>query len=350
MKKLLLLFIVIFLVSNCETPPPTPPTFVKPKPLNTKKSLTAIAFGSCNKHNFPQPIWTSVVQNQPDLWIWLGDIIYGDTENMDTLKKKYDAQKSNPAYHQLQKTCPVIGIWDDHDYGENDGDKNYPKKEESKTLLMDFLDVPNKTIVRKREAAYQVYTFGKKDKKVKIILLDGRYFRDELTKDYSNKYRYLPNEDGDVLGEAQWKRLNQELSDTSVALNIIGCGIQMIAKDHGYEKWANFPKARKRLFDLLEEKKPKGVLLLSGDRHIAEISRIELEGLPYDLYDITSSGLTHSWDDIGEEYNELRVDDKMTGEKNFGLLKIDWNSTPLKVNVEIRGLENKVHFKQEIQF
>ncbi len=146
----------------------------------------------------------------------------------------------------------------------------------------------------------------------------------------------------------QW--LSQELSDSSIVLNIIGCGIQIIPKDHRFEKWANFPKARKRLFDLLEAKQLKGVILLSGDRHIAEVSKTKLDSLPYDLYDITSSGLTHSWETIGEEYNELRVDDKMTGQKNFGILKIDWNAKPLQVNIEIRGLENKLHFAQEILF
>ena len=323
MKRFVFYFVTILLISSGKY---AQPNIIKPKPLTPKKTLTTIAFGSCNKHNLPQPIWEFVVQNQPDLWIWLGDNIYGDTENMDTLKKKYNAQKSNFEYQKLVKTCPVIGIWDDHDYGTNDGDKNYPKKVESKALMLDFLDVPKKAEVRKRKGAYQSYTFGKKKEKVKIILLDGRYFRDELTKDDSKKKRYIPNETGDVLGETQWQWLSQELSDTSIALNIIGCGIQMIPKDHRFEKWANFPKARKRLFNLLEAKQPKGVVLLSGDRHIAEISKIKLEGLPYDLYDITSSGLTSSWEDIGEEYNELRVDDKMTGQKNFGIIKIDWNA------------------------
>jgi alkaline phosphatase D len=347
MERQTIFFIIIILISSCKT---TPPTIVKSKPPNTKKSLTTIAFGSCNKHNMAQPMWEFVAQNQPDLWIWLGDIVYGDTENMDTLKNKYDAQKSNKEYQKLLKSCPVIGVWDDHDYGANDGDKNYPKKKESKALLMDFLDVPEKATVRKREGVYQSYTFGENEKKIEIILLDGRYFRDELSKDDSGENRYLPNETGDVLGEAQWKWLSQELSDTSIALYIIGCGIQMIPRDHRYEKWANFPQARQHLFDLLEEKKPKGVVLLSGDRHIAEVSKIKLDSLPYDLYDITASGLTHSWEDIGTEFNELRVDDKMTGEKNFGVLKIDWKAQPLKIYIEIRGLENKLHFGQEIQF
>ena len=347
MKRLILFFAAVVLISNCKT---ASPEIVHSKPLKNKKTISTIAFGSCNKQHLDQPIWDFVVQNKPDLWIWLGDNIYGDTKNMETLKKKYDTQKLNPDYQKLLKLCPVVGIWDDHDYGTNDGDKNYPKKKESKALMLDFLGVPENAKVRSREGAYQSYTIGKKGKKVKIILLDGRYFRDELTKDDSKNKRYLPNKTGDILGEAQWQWLSEELSDTTIALNIIGCGIQFLPKDHRFEKWANFPQARQRLFELLIKKQPRGVILLSGDRHIAEISKIKLEGLPYDLFDITSSGLNRSWEDIGEEYNELRVDDKMTGQRNFGLLKIDWNSEPLKVMVEIRGLENKLHFDQEIRF
>ncbi len=347
MTRVSVLFVFIILISGCN---PSQPTFAKPKPLKTNKTLSTIAFGSCNKQYLPQPIWEFVTQNKPDLWIWLGDNIYGDTENMDTLKKKYDLQKSNQEYQKLIRTCPIIGIWDDHDYGTNDGDKNYPKKAESRDLMLDFLDVSKKAPIRKREGAYQAYTFGKKEKKVKVILLDGRYFRDELTKDNSKKKRYLPNETGDVLGETQWQWLADQLSDKSINLYLIGCGIQMIPKDHRFEKWANFPRARQRLFDLLQEKQPKGVILLSGDRHIAEISKIKLDGLPYDLYDITSSGLNRSWENIGEEFNQYRVDNKMIGQKNFGLLKIDWNAQPLKVKVEIRGLQNKLHFDQEIDF
>lgn len=30
-----------------------------------------------SKHDKPQPLWDSVLEQKPDLWIWLGDGKYG---------------------------------------------------------------------------------------------------------------------------------------------------------------------------------------------------------------------------------------------------------------------------------
>jgi alkaline phosphatase D len=341
--KNLLLILSILLFSTCQFQRTIEPT------ISNDTLLETIAFGSCNKENSPQPLWQYIIENEPDLWVWTGDNVYGDTEDMQVLKQKYDLQKNNPEYQKLLNTCPVVGIWDDHDYGVNDGDKHYPKKDESKNLMFDFLEVATDNEARTRSGTYQAYSFGETNKMVKVILLDARYFRDELRKE-GTPYHYVPNDTGDVLGEAQWTWLENELSDKSINLTVIACGIQFLAKDHRFEKWANFPNARQRLFDLLEEKQPNATILLSGDRHIAEISKIKLDNLPYDLYDITSSGLTHSYEAVGNELNQLRVDNKLSGQKNFGLLKINWNTSPLKIKVEIRGLNNQLIFDQDIEF
>jgi len=347
MKKLLLLSTIIFLFSACQR---TNIQEVKLLPIDASKTLTTIAFGSCNKEYEPQPLWSQIIKHQPNLWIWTGDNIYGDTEDMNEMKQKYELQNANKEYQSLLEIAPIIGIWDDHDYGANDGDKDYSKKKESRDLMFDFLGVSTDNVARNREGAYQSYSFGENGQQVKIILLDARYFRDELAKDTVSEQRYIPNATGDVLGETQWNWLNTELGDTSTDLFIIACGIQFIAKDHYFEKWANFPMARNRLFKLLEDQQPKAALLLSGDRHIAEISKIKLDGLPYDLFDITSSGLTHSYEKVNNEINEYRVDDKLSGQKNFGILRIDWSKQPLKVKAEVRGENNNIIFDQEIVF
>ena len=281
-------------------------------------------------------MWPFVLQNKPQLWIWLGDNIYGDTEDMSLMKQKYDLQKSNPDYKKLRSTCPVIGIWDDHDYGLNDGGKEYTKRAESQQRMLEFLDEPTGSPRWKREGAYASYVYGEKDRQVKVILLDGRYFRDELKK---QDKAIVPNATGDVLGETQWEWLKKELTDSPAAIHLIGCGIQMLPEEHPFEKWANFPKARQRLLDLLQSTKPRGVLLLSGDRHIAEVSRIQLRDYPYPIYEVTSSGLTHSYSAVGSEPNRYRVGEVVT-QLNFGLMEIDWKAKPLKVNVQIKGLNN----------
>ena len=298
------------------------------------EAFDVVAFGSCNRSNQDQPLWTDILKAQPDLWVWLGDNIYGDSEDMDVLKAKYDRQFSHPGYTRVREYCDVIGIWDDHDYGVNDGGSEYPMRRESRDLLFRFLEVPESNEAWQREGAYQSYTYALNDEaNVKFILLDARYFRDPISK---KNGAYQPNPDGTILGSAQWTWLEEQLSDGDVDLYVIGSGIQVLPTQHKYEKWANFPKERQRLFDLIVEKQPKGVLFLSGDRHIGEITSVEVEGLDYPLVDITSSGLTHSWNSFPGEPNENRQG-KVVTSLNFGVLHLDLSEDEVRVKAEIRG-------------
>ncbi len=133
--------------------------------LPEHKNVTTLAFGSCSDQKRPQPLWDDILQQQPQVWIWLGDNIYGDSENMDTLKAKYTRQKSNADYGKLRSTASVIGIWDDHDYGVNDGGKEYPRRKESQQLMLDFLDVPALSPCADRKELTRYILMAAKDKK-----------------------------------------------------------------------------------------------------------------------------------------------------------------------------------------
>lgn len=308
--------------------------------------LSSIAFGSCNRENKPQPMWEYILQNKPQLWIWLGDNIYGDSDTMHVLKSKYEIQKNNPGYQKLRAAMPVIGIWDDHDYGRNDAGREYVYKKESQELMLDFLGEPADSPRRKQDGAYMSYTYGPAGKQVKVILLDARYFRDSLQK---KDKAYLVNQTGDILGEAQWNWLEDELKNSKADIHLIGSGIQIIPEEHIYEKWANFPKARQRLFNLIASTKAKGVVLLSGDRHIAEISKYTLPGLAYPLYEVTASGLTHSATQNTGEPNRYRAG-KLVTVLNFGLMEIDWNQKPIQVSLVIKGLHNEILLKETVKY
>lgn len=307
------------------------------RPLDTTASISVLAFGSCNKMDKPQTMFSEIAANKPDVFIWLGDIIYADTNNMTALAAHYRRLKVNPEYKKLREKSQIIGIYDDHDYGANNAGKGLPNKAASKKCLLDFLDVPKNALVRKREGAYQSYLFGKGQQRIKIIVLDTRYFRDTLIS-------RIPNLDGDILGEAQWQWLERELRNSPANLNILCSSIQVIADDHRHDKWGNFPNARKRLLTMISHVRPKNLLILSGDRHMAEISKLDLQGLSYPLYDFTSSGLTHMRSGSSET-NHFR-EGKLVIQRNFGLLKIRWEGPVPIVTMEVRGLQKL--FEQNI--
>lgn len=327
---------LLFGFTACKKEAPIAETESLEKPLST------IAFGSCNHEYDEQPLWNPIISHQPDLWIWLGDNIYGDTDSMPLLKAKYDHQNTIPDYQKLKAIAPIIGIWDDHDFGKNDAGKEYRFRNESRDLMYDFLDVPKDSPLRQKEGAYGAYEYGPEGQKVKVILLDARYFRDSLAK---QDKAYLMNETGTMLGDTQWQWLEKELQANTAQITVIGSGIQVLSKEHQFEKWANFPNEREKLLKLLETYKVNGAILLSGDRHIAEISKIDIPGILHPVYDVTSSGLTHTWKNYQEEVNSLRVGN-LIAKLNFGLIGLDWKENEVEVSLEVRGVADSLYLEE----
>lgn len=319
---------------------------ISPAVLVAQDQINTIAFGSCSRQESDDQLWTEVLQAKPDLWIWLGDNIYADTEDMAVMKAKYDLQKGRETYQQLLKSTQVIGTWDDHDYGKNDAGKEYPMKTESKKLFLEFMDVPKDDPVWNHEGVYSAYDFGEGKKKVKVILLDTRSFRDSLKKSTEKNGLYIQNPDGDVLGEAQWRWLERELKNSKAMVHIIVSSIQFIPHEHKFEKWMNFPAARQRMISLLQKYAPRNTCIISGDRHFSEISEMEIDGWKSPLYDVTSSSLTSPWKNA-QENNSLRVG-QLVAERNFGILKIDWTKPKPTVDVEIRGKDNQLFLSERI--
>ena len=126
--------------------------------VETRTPLTRIAFGSCNDQTAPQPLWGPIRATNPDLWVWMGDNIYGDTSRMAALDSMYARQKRHPGYRALRESTRVIGTWDDHDYGANDAGRSYPKRDSSQMKLLDFLGVPKDDPRRDREGVYSAHT------------------------------------------------------------------------------------------------------------------------------------------------------------------------------------------------
>ncbi len=317
---------------------------------------TVIAFGSCNDEDEPQEMWKEIIAQKPSLWIWGGDNVYADDgEDLKKLNQRYLKQKSNSDYQSLIKNCLITGTWDDHDYGTNDGGRFFSKRIENKKPILEFIGFAKTNPVWNHAGVYNSTTIVSGNQKIKIINLDTRSFRDTTYKVYSvdsvskkSTYRFHINREGDILGTEQWRWLENELNENGIGLFIINSSIQVIAKDHRFEKWDNFPLARQRLFRLIEASH-KNVFIISGDRHMAEFSQIQLPKLSYPLVDFTSSGLTHTWSEFWEEKNNHRVGTQVI-QKTFGLIKVAWlGSTPM-VTLQIRGLGGVNYGEQKIQF
>ncbi|UCE93844.1 MAG: alkaline phosphatase family protein [Flavobacteriaceae bacterium] len=298
-----------------------------------------LAFGSCNNQNLPNPLWEPIMKHNPDLFIWGGDIIYSDTHDMKFMRSNYNRLKNDSAYVRFREKIKIMGVWDDHDYGLDDGGVHYSKKDSAQQLFLDFLDVDENSPRREQQGIYHSKVFRVGESSVKVLMLDTRYFRSDLKKDPSGKKRYVPTQKTEttILGEKQWTWLQNELENSSSQFNIIVSSIQFLSKEHGFETWGNMPHEVNKMMNLIKTSQARGVILLSGDRHIAEISKARIENSEIDLIDVTSSGMTHSYDSFTSEPNPYRVGNVIS-EKNFGILY--FNIKKNQITIEIRGEEN----------
>jgi len=338
--------IVLFLAGCRPVAPPSSPYIA----LDETATLDVIAFGSCARQTKPQPIWDAVLASAPDLFVFLGDNVYGDTTDMNELRRAYALLAAQPGFQRLRATTPVVATWDDHDYGLNDVGGDYPAKYGSREVFLDFWGEPPDSERRLRNGGiYTAYTFGPADRRVQVILLDTRWDRSPLIRVSDEEYRqrrvhnigpYTANPDpaARLLGEDQWQWLEAQLRQPAV-LRIIATSIPFVQEGTGWEIWANFPAERNRLLRLLAETRASGVLFITGDTHRAQFSRLET-GTPYPLWEVNSSGLTENVDPNRVAPDVNRFGDYFVGD-NFGLIRIDWHAQDPTLTLEIRDVENR---------
>jgi len=301
-----------------------------PQQPSSPASIQRISFGSCIRQDEPQPIWDAVIAAEPEVFVLLGDNIYGDSEDPEVLRRKWAQLAAQPGYQALRASSRVLATWDDHDYGLNDAGAEYTARVQSQQAFLDFLGVPEASPRRGRAGIHHSEVFGEPGRRVQVILLDTRYHRSRLDRQperLAGRGPYAPSNDPDrtMLGAEQWRWLRAQLEQPA-ELRIIASSVQFVASEHGWETWGNMPLERARLLELIGSTGASGVVLLSGDRHAAEISRLDPvrdgRGPGYPLYDVTSSAMNQSrrW---AFEANPFREGDLYTG-PNFGTITIDW--------------------------
>lgn len=326
--------------------------------------VDVIAFGSCAREERDQTqVWDEIIAHDPDLFLFIGDNVYVDiwVENGERVMRpveteerfhiEYDLLAQQPGWQRINEQAKVMATWDDHDFGANDMGRDYPMKRFAQQKFADFYGFPDSHPIRERNGIYHAETFGPEGRRVQVIMLDTRFFRDPLSRNPEGRPRgkgpYVPHDDerNTMLGGAQWNWLEQQLRQPA-DVRIIGSSVQVIASEHGWEGWGNFPHERQRLFDMIDRTNASGVVFISGDRHLMEISR-EGEATPYPMWDFTASGMTEEGERAVNEVNSRRVGPvrRLT---NYGIIRIDWDPEDPQVSLEGYGLDGELLTRQSV--
>jgi len=328
--------------------------------------ISRIGFGSGAFQWGEQLIWNAAADAKLDLFIFNGDAIYADFDGKNVydvtaeiLRKEWARLAAIPAFERFRKKVPVMATWDNHDYGKYDGGAEFPLKEVSRQIFLDFFGEPTDSNRRKTPGIYDAKSFGPEGRRVQILLLDNRYFKGPYMRDKRSKKerkalglsgsmgKYLPNTDPDVtlLGEAQWRWLKEKFKKPA-QVRLVVSGTQIIPDEKQMEEWGNFPLERKKLLRLIKATSANGVILLTGNVHFAEVSMINNGSYP--LYDFTASGLDHTNEKYANAKNSYRVAGPYA-QYNFGLVEIDWEAKPSPlIMLKVIGADGSTAFEHQI--
>ncbi|MBL0953479.1 MAG: alkaline phosphatase family protein [Leptospira sp.] len=317
-------------------------------PLLAKDSKTlSIGFGSCLHQEKESPILKTIQSEKLNYFIMLGDNIYSDQLSANDKIPAYEKQFNRPEWKAIQKDTKLLFTWDDHDYGVNDSGAEYGDKINSRNIFLKYvLPMMPKQIslgTENNEGIFYSYWIPFQGKKIHIVIPDTRYFRSPLEKSFysflTGKSQYRPSSDTTrtILGQEQWEWLTKELSKPSDLLIFVS-SIQVLPTEQPFEKWNNFPHERERLLLALQNAKTKGLLLVSGDRHIAEIHEYKIQNKS-SLIEITSSSLNLPLPFLPLEYDsELKIGTAYKNE-NYGTIQISLKDGMLHWSTSIKDVK-----------
>jgi alkaline phosphatase D len=231
-------------------------------------------------------IWETLANQNPDMIFFLGDNVYAAVNEMadpETLWDRYVQTRLSLEVFKKESLIPIFATWDDHDFGQNDGNKNYPYVNEAQQVFRDFFpqEAINDVIDKGPGVSQAVNLLNHR-----FIFLDDRSFRD------------------DPHGESMWGLeqelwLQNQMETANTPLWIIN-GSQIFGKYGPSESLeSDYPNHFQRFTTLLSTLN-KPIMFISGDIHASEIMQIPKSLLGFDSLELTSSSMHSAHSPIGQ--------------------------------------------------
>ncbi len=224
-------------------------------------------------------MWEALAREQCDFVILNGDTCYADQNNpaLDEAgyARRYAETRFLLSWFKLERLVPTFAIWDDHDFGVNNGGMGFPLASTTGRLFRAFWGSSENAIWHHGLGlGARLDAHGQR-----FYVLDGRSFRDR------NK---TPG--GRHWGHAQLDWLFRSLGNDPTPAWII-TGNQFFSSFPLSESVeVDHPDDLQRMMDGLAAAAAPAALI-SGDVHYSEIRAVDPQLLGYDTYQFTSSSM-----------------------------------------------------------
>ncbi|MEE9431217.1 MAG: alkaline phosphatase D family protein, partial [Melioribacteraceae bacterium] len=379
-------------------------------PIQGKPGKFSVVFSSGMREKYSTPyVYENIKKMSPTFVALLGDQMYADYDGnlnkleeylaSDSLRKKkigegevmlkektvLDAFRGKyhrtfiESFQKMSSSIPIMGIWDDHDMGQDNNDGTYKYKEIAKKVFKE---------------TYPTYPYETEDKgiyykfliaDVEVFVLDVRWYRSSME-----------NADGSkkiMLGKNQREWLLNGLKNSTSRIKIIFSAIPFndyggdtSSGREGFDSWMGFKFARNKVMSFIKENNISGVVVLSADQHypsthilnweapIKHISKTETS-VVYSLSELNNAIFDFSAGPFNykkaaghpllqenqknplisyEVYRpawaipENKKDRPVISASIFGMAEIDTESSPAKVTVKFYELDKETKKMKEL--
>jgi alkaline phosphatase D len=272
-------------------------------------------------------IFSTMFQNRPDFMLWLGDNTYlreADWGSRSGILHRFSHSRAVKELQPLLASSHHYAIWDDHDYGPNDADRSFRNKNLTLEAFQMFWGNPSYGLEPNPSGITTTFEWGD----AQFFLLDNRYFR-------SNNYRKTGERT--ILGKQQLEWLLDALKYSKASFKFVVIGGEVLNTAKVYENYINVcPEEREYLLQTIKAERISGVIFLSGDRHITELS-VKPDPDFYPIYELTCSPLTSLPAPQAEkEENTLRVPGTFVGVRNFAVLEVVGGKDQRRVIITVK--------------
>lgn len=257
-------------------------------------------------------IYKHAIAKDADFSLWVGDYLYfrpRDARQEKGMTKRWIWKRKRKKIATYMEHWPQYSIWDDHEFGPNDGIGNFAHKKHALALFEKFWGNPGYGV---DETPGCYFKFDYLDSE--FFMLDDRF------------YRTLPEDSvPTMLGPQQLAWFKQSLKESKAVFKFVGIGSQTLNQVTEHECYWQYKDELADIINFIKQENISGVIFLTGDRHHSELLKLDVEN-SYPLYEFTSSGITsfrRRTRRTAENINPGRIEGTLADFQNFGRITIE---------------------------
>jgi alkaline phosphatase D len=244
---------------------------------NRMTKVTAVLL-SCVKKKDTAPVWVEIEKFKPDLLCLSGDTPYVDTTNLTSVRKKHRDFLMEAPLAKIGKHTSVVGTWDDHDFGRNNGN-GASLGAGAKATRKGFVEYrAHASNGHNERGVYHKSDLGA----VEIFHLDPRSF---------SQLEPSPVDPSQItcFGKVQWEWILKSLKESKAPFKVLSMGAIWQDKKNGEtDDMFTYWYERDALLDFVKREKIEGVILHGGDIHVSRYLK-HPQRVGYDLHDFIVS-------------------------------------------------------------